>query len=248
VYLTKKITIIDSVILIILYILYLRVISKLPHESRKRIKELYGGVPKRIMNFKKNEAKLAIILLFICGGGLIWIVAGPFYKGMLALSATLGVSQFLFIQWIAPFLSEFPEKTSAFYWASKIKTAPVAMMNLISSQVTQWTVLVAMIPIVLSIAVGSLDFLPLSGFLNNELMLTIATSLFASVFLMKLRINIFEISSLLVLWVVQLIFVQLRATIIFVYLGLIILEIIIYKKEMLNAFRAFKDIIREFVI
>ena len=189
-----------------------------------------------------------IILLFICGGGLIWIVADPFYKGMLALSATLGVSQFLFIQWIAPFLSEFPEKTSAFYWASKVKTAPVAVMNLISSQVTQWTVLVAMIPIVLSISIGSLDFLPLSGFLNNELMLTIATSLFASVFLMKLRINIFEISSLFILWVVQLIFVQLRPTIIFVYLGLIILEIIIYKKEMLNAFRAFKHIIREFVI
>ena len=43
---------------------------------------------------------------------------------MMALAATFGISQFVFIQWVAPFLSEFPEKTSAFAWARRVTRAP----------------------------------------------------------------------------------------------------------------------------
>ena len=37
------------------------------------------------------------------------------------------MSQFVFVQWVAPFLSEFPEKVSAFHWASRVRTAPMAL-------------------------------------------------------------------------------------------------------------------------
>src|SRR2546426_4582135 len=52
------------------------------------------------------------------------------------------------VQWVAPFLSEFPEKLSAFYWARRVTHAPMALMNMVSSNINQWTVLAAMIPLV----------------------------------------------------------------------------------------------------
>src|SRR3989442_14509704 len=67
---------------------------------------------------------------------------------MLALAGLVGVSQFVLVQWVAPFLSEFPEKVSAFYWARRVTHAPMALMNMVSSNINQWTVLAAMIPLV----------------------------------------------------------------------------------------------------
>src|SRR5438105_14541171 len=67
---------------------------------------------------------------------------------MLAVAGLLGVSQFVLVQWVAPFLSEFPEKVSAFYWARRVTHAPMALMNMVSSNINQWTVLAAMIPLV----------------------------------------------------------------------------------------------------
>src|SRR2546426_2111617 len=67
---------------------------------------------------------------------------------MLAVAGLVGVSQFVLVQWVAPFLSEFPEKVSAFYWARRVTHAPMALMNMVSSNINQWTVLAAMIPLV----------------------------------------------------------------------------------------------------
>jgi len=248
VYFKRTITIVDSIILGGIYIFYLFIIGKLHHNSRKKIKSLYGGIPKDVIDSKPAQAKLLILLLFLCGGAMILISAGPFYRGMLVLASVLGLSQFLFIQWVAPFLSEFPEKTSAFYWASKIKTAPVAMMNLISSEITQWTALLALMPIVLSISMKSISGIPITGFLNTELMLTIATSLYASIFLMKMRINFFEVSSLLIIWVTQFIFISWRPVLIWVYFGLIVIEIIVYRNEIFKAAHSFRYTFRNYVL
>ena len=35
----------------------------------------------------------------------------------------LGISGFVFIQWVAPFVSEFPEFFSAYYWARNVEKA-----------------------------------------------------------------------------------------------------------------------------
>ena len=62
------------------------------------------------------------------GGAIIFLVAEPFLNSMLvARGRASGISQFVFIQWVAPFISEFPEKTSAFVWARRITRAPVAL-------------------------------------------------------------------------------------------------------------------------
>ncbi len=90
----------------------------------------------------------AIAGLFGGGAVLLYASAQPFFESLLAVAGLLGVSQFALVQWVAPFLSEFPEQLSALYWARRVSHAPLALMNLVSSNINQWTVLAAMIPLV----------------------------------------------------------------------------------------------------
>lgn len=242
-------TIFDSIFMIVLYTTYLVFVSKLPHLSRKKEKKLIGGIPKRVIDLKRIYIKPVIALMFLIGGVMIYFAAEPFYNNALALATSLGISSFIFIQWIAPFLSEFPEKTSAFYWASKVKQASMALMNLISSKLTQWTLLLAMIPIVFSFSVGSVSSIPLDSVIvgtsftvATEFLLTIAKSFYASTFLLKLRFTWFEASSLLILFIIQFIWVATRPIMIWIYFGLTALEIIIYRKEITKIFPSFKQI------
>ena len=108
------------------------------------------------------------------GGGLvIYFVAEPFLASMMALAASLGMSQFVFIQWVAPFLSEFPEKTSAFAWAKRITRAPVALVNMVSSNINQWGILSGLLAVIYCWSHGSTEPLPFDDFQRHEILLTI---------------------------------------------------------------------------
>ncbi len=109
------------------------------------------GTP-RVVRFVLGQPepwrRTGVIVLFLSGGVALYFTASPFLDSMKGLATTMGVSTFVFVQWVAPFLSEMPEKTSAFYWARSRNKAGMALMNMASSNVNQWTVLAAMIPIV----------------------------------------------------------------------------------------------------
>src|SRR5205085_10533127 len=111
-------------------------------------------IPRAIVTAPKGIRVSAITGLFVAGGGLIYFTAEPFLGSLLAVSASIGVSNFVFVQWVAPFVSEFPEKVSAFYWARTIDRASMALMNMVSSNINQWTLLAAMLPIVYSFSRG----------------------------------------------------------------------------------------------
>jgi cation:H+ antiporter len=136
---------------------------------------------------------------------------------MLALAATFGVSQFVFVQWVAPFLSEFPEKVSAFYWARKISAAPMALMNMVSSNINQWTVLAAMIPLVYSLSVGHMAALPFDGAQRHEILITILQSVLGMLILSNMRFAFWEAALLFVLWFAQLLNPGLRDEISWIY-------------------------------
>src|SRR5664280_786549 len=97
----------------------------------------------------------AIAGIFLVGGAILAVSAHAFVESMLELAISAGVSQFVFVQWVAPFLSEFPEKLSAFNWARQITKAPMAVMNLVSSTINQWSILSALIPVIYSISKGT---------------------------------------------------------------------------------------------
>src|SRR5207249_9405997 len=130
--------------------------------------------------------RAAIVAMFLGGGAVLYLVAQPFLVSMIGLAAVLGISQFVFVQWVAPFLSEFPEFITTSYWARGRGKAGMALMNMASSNVNQWTVLAAMIPIVYSFSSGHLASIPLHAH-RVELLLTLLQSALGVVLLANLR-------------------------------------------------------------
>jgi cation:H+ antiporter len=130
---------------------------------------------------------------------------------MLGIALTVGISQFVFVQWVSPFLSEFPEKVSAFYWARKISSAPMALMNMVSSNINQWTMLVAMLPLVYAYSKGGFETIPFDDHQRLEIILTIGQSFLGMILLANMRFAWWEAAVLFGLWAVQFVFSGLEA-------------------------------------
>ena len=145
---------------------------------------------------------------------------------MLAIAGSLGVSTFVFVQWVAPFLSEFPEKLSAFYWARKVSSANVALMNMVSSNINQWSILSAMIPIIFVISAGELRPLAFDRMQRQEILLTILQSFLGFLLLLNLELRFHEALILFVFWVVQFVVPPWREAMIYVYLGWCVVELV----------------------
>jgi len=156
----------------------------------------------------------AIGALFGGGGLLLYVTAHPFLESMLAVAATLGISQFVLVQWVAPFLSEFPEKVSAFLWARRVTHAPMALMNMVSSNINQWTVLAAMIPLVYGYShyhhTGTWSDFHFDAGQRLEIILTLLQTGLGLVLLANMEFDWFDATALFVLWVVQFLAPHLR--------------------------------------
>lgn len=222
IYLRGRLTLVDTVVMGGLYVLYLGVTMQYTGVSADRTGHV-RGMSARIARLPPRWKRPIIAACFLGGGALIFLVADPFYHGALAVATGLGVSEFLFIQWVAPFLSEFPEKTSAFYWASRVDTAPMALMNVITSKLTQWTLLLALIPVAYLAGTGDAAGIPLdtavwgSYTAGQDLLLTLAESVFAGMILLKLRFYWYEATLLFAAWTIQFIWVGLRPEVTLLY-------------------------------
>ena len=175
------------------------------------------------MRLPRGLRGAAIAGLFVGGGLILYYVIHPFVDSLKSLALTAGISEFVFIQWVAPFLSEFPEKVSAFKWASTIRHAPMALMNMVSSNINQWTVLAAMIPVVYSVSVGHVVAVHFDGMQRDEILLTILQSLLGMVLLLNMRYSMGEALVLFVLWLIQFVFPHVREEILYVYAVLIVI-------------------------
>ncbi|HEX9912355.1 MAG TPA: hypothetical protein VGB01_03810 [candidate division Zixibacteria bacterium] len=239
-------SIFDSVILFLIYVAYLYVLQKIPPQDKEKIEDV-GRVPRWILKQKPAKRNLAIASLFIFGGIWLYLVAEPFLHSMLALATFLGVSQFIFIQWVSPFLSEFPEKVTAFNWARTVRKAPMALMNMVSSNINQWTVLVAMIPIVYSISTGKVSAIHFDSHQKVEIFLTIAQSALGMILLVNMEFRWYEALGLFSLWFLQFVMPSLREEITWVYLFWIYVELILafVGKRKLTAFKEFRELVRK---
>src|SRR5712691_7859404 len=208
------------------YFVYLWILWKIPpRQSDEETLEDLGVVPRRVLQLNPGKRAVAIWLLFIVGGVILYFSAHPFLNSMLAIAGTLGISTFIFVQWVAPFLSEFPEKLSAFYWARKVSTANVAVMNMVSSNINQWSILSAMIPILFVISAGTMRPLVFDLHQREEILLTILQSFLGFLLLLNLQLKLHEAAILFTFWFVQFVVPPWREAMIYVYLGWCLLEI-----------------------
>jgi cation:H+ antiporter len=218
----------DAFPLIACYVAYLWVLWKIPpRESSEEALDDLGYIPRKTLSLRPLQRNIAIWMLFIVGGVILYFSAHPFLNSMLALAGAFGVSTFVFVQWVAPFLSEFPEKLSAFYWARKVSTANVALMNMVSSNINQWSILSAMIPILFVISAGKLQPLTFDHFQRQEILLTILQSFLGFLLLLNLELKMHEAAILFVFWFVQFVIPSWREAMIYVYLGWCLIEIVL---------------------
>jgi cation:H+ antiporter len=243
IYLKGTLNMIDSVVLIAMYVSYLMVLRKVPPQEPEKLHEL-ARIPRGILSMTRVRRNLIITLLFIGGGTALFLIAKPFLHSMLGVAVSLGVSQFIFVQWVAPFLSEFPEKVSAFYWARTVKRAPMGLMNMVSSNINQWTLLVGMIPVVFSISSGGYAAVVFDEHQKTEILLTMAQSILGFVLLANMKFRAHEALGLFGLWLIQFARPELREEMTLVYFGWAALECILAAagKKRLVAFRDFANL------
>jgi cation:H+ antiporter len=210
----------DGLVLTLIYMVYLFVLNKMPPQAHEEADDL-DAVPRAVMGLRPGLRGATIAGLFVLGGTILYFVIHPFVDSLKGLALSIGISEFVFIQWVAPFLSEFPEKVSAFKWASTIRQAPMALMNMVSSNINQWTVLAAMIPVVYSLSLGQVAVVPFDGMHRHEILLTILQSLLGMILLINMRYSLGEALMIFVAWFVQFVFPNLREEMLYVY-GLLI--------------------------
>jgi cation:H+ antiporter len=177
----------DAAVLTLIYAAYLWVLSRMPPEEAEAIDEL-ERVPRWIVTAPRAKRIAAIALLFVTGGALIYFAAEPFLGSLLAISAALGIPSFIFVQWVAPFVSEFPEMGTAIYWSRTVHRAPMALMNVVSSNINQWTLLAAMLPTLYSISRGTPSAIVFDEQQSLEVLMTLGQSMVGMLFLVNMEL------------------------------------------------------------
>lgn len=201
----------DGVVLIVIYAAYLFLLTKLPPEEHEAVEDL-ERIPRAIVTAPRLTRIVAISVCFLAGGALIYFTAEPFLGSLIALASAVGVPTFIVVQWLAPVVSEFPELASTFYFARQEDKAPMALMNIVSSNINQWTLLVAMLPIVFSMGAGNIAAIRFDAEQEAELLLTIAQSLVALAFLLNMKLEWWEASVLLFFYLAQAAFANTAST------------------------------------
>jgi cation:H+ antiporter len=248
--LKRSIAVGDAVVLLALYVAYLAVLLKVPPHAEEELDDA-PVVSRWAVRLGGRRRVAAITGLFLGGGVLLYVTAAPFLGSMLGIAALLGVSDFVFVQWVAPFVSEFPEKVSAFYWAKRVDKAPMALMNMVSSNINQWTILAAMIPLVYgwshAAAGGGWIAFHFDAEQQLEIALTLAQSLVAMLVLMDMRFRWWDAAGLFGLWLVQFLRPDTRTAMVLVYLAWAAALLVAARlgRRPLEAPRVFLAILRE---
>jgi cation:H+ antiporter len=149
-----------------------------------------------------GSRRMAIVGLFAFAGSTIAASAEPFADGLVRTGHSLGIDEFLLVQWVAPLASEAPEFLVAALLALRGK-ANAGLGLLLSAKVNQWTLLVGSLPLAYSLGVGQPDALPLDSRQVAEVWLTAAQSLFGVAVLASLSLELGESALLAGLFVAQ---------------------------------------------
>jgi cation:H+ antiporter len=221
----NSLTVYDGAVLIAIYAAYLWILGKLPSEDHETIEDL-EIIPRTIVKSRRSRRIFAIGALFVAGGALIYFSAKPFLASLLALSVLAGVPDFVFVQWIAPLVSEFPEMLSTLYWARRSDRAPMALMNMVSSNINQWTLLAAMLPIVYSMSMGAVTPITFDVKQEMELWLTLGQAVIALVFLINMELVWWEAASLAVLFALPFFDSAMEPSITWIYFGWAAVELV----------------------
>jgi len=157
------------------------------HEDEDEGEEPGPAAALNALPVARQWAAMAALTLVACG--IILVSAEPFAEALVGAGRVLGLDEFLLIQWLAPLASEAPAMTVAVLFVLAGRAAS-GLGALVSDKISQWTLLVGMLPLAMSVGAGSLTNLPLDARQAEEFFLTAAQSLFALGLLLRLRLGL----------------------------------------------------------
>lgn len=229
-----SISLVDFVVMLALFIFYMYRVAKMPSEEP----HLVG--PARLVGELTPWLRRTVMAgMALFSAAVILLVAHPFAEALVESGTSLGIDEFLLVQWVAPLASEAPEFIVVLLFAWRgMSTA--ALGTLVSSKINQWTLLVGMLPLVYSIALGEPTALPLDTRQQHEVFLTAAQSMFAMALLLNLSLSTVGASMILGLFLVQAVFPETRMVVGFVYLVLAVLVLIRTRHHLGPTFRTLR--------
>jgi cation:H+ antiporter len=225
------ITLLDMAVLVAMFGFYIWRVARMPAEQPHLV-----GPAALIGELAPARRRGVTAALAIGAAGAILLVAKPFAQSLVSTGVSLGIDEFLLVQWLAPLASEAPEFVVVALFAWRGEGTP-ALGTLVSSKINQWTLLVAMLPLVYSVALGQPDALPLDARQRDEILLTAAQSLFAVTLLLDLRLSLVGAAALFGLFVTQMVFPETRGAVTVTYFALTAVALVRSRRRLGAAFR-----------
>lgn len=199
--LRQTLTLVDSIVLVSMFIIYLVYTSRVESDPVELI-----GPARALGSLRDVPRRFAVVSIIVFAAVEIFLVAEAFAETLVSIGEDFGVSKFFLIQWLAPLASESPEIIIAGLLAWRLR-ASAGMGLLISSKVNQWTLLIGTLPIAFMLSAGEFSLtggLPLDTRQREEIFLTAAQSVFAIAIFVNLSMGYKEAIALFVLFATQL--------------------------------------------
>lgn len=215
-------SLIDTAVMFTLFGAYMYITAKSPPHEHKE----FVGPARAIGSLDRTGRRSLVLAIFVFAAVAIFAAAEPFATSLKESGASVGVNEFVLVQWVAPLASESPEFILAAMLALRGRHDS-AMTILISSKVNQWTLLIGSLPLGFSVAGGTLSPLAFDARQSEEVFLTGAQSLFAVAILVSLTMSRWEALVLAALFFTQFFFtdptVRLAYSCVYIVLALAIL-------------------------
>ncbi len=197
------ISIVDTVLLIALFGLYMwRASDKGEGAGSDDDDDDEPGPAAALTLLSPTRQWLVMGGLTLVAAAVILASAEPFAEAMVDSGRQLGFDEFLLIQWLAPLASEAPAVTVAILFVLA-RRSEQGLATMISDKINQWTLLVGMLPLAVSLGAGQLSSLPLDARQHEEFFLTAAQSLFGIALLLRLGLSLLGAAALAGLFIVQ---------------------------------------------
>lgn len=192
----------DAVVLIAIFMAYLWQVGRLPKADSEKDEDEDPGPAAALTKLGGKAQWSWIVGLGIIAASVILMSAEPFAESIVASGRILGIDEFLLIQWLAPLASEAPAVVIAILFVLSGRAA-AGLATMVSDKINQWTLLVGMLPLAMSIGAGQLMSLPLDARQHEEFFLTAAQSLLGIALLLRLRLSLSGALVLAALFMVQ---------------------------------------------
>jgi len=196
-----NLSLIDTGVALIIFGTYLWLMSRMP----SREVDVFVGPAAAIKSLPTLARRTVVGVIFLFSAGIIFAAAEPFANGLVDMGRNLNIDEFVLVQWLAPLASESPEFLLAGMLAAKGRPG-AGMTILLSSKVSQWTLLIGSVPAAFSVSGSTLSPLDFDARQAEEVFLTAAQSLFAVAIFVSLSISIWEAALLAILFATQLFF------------------------------------------